>query len=126
MRYKVGNSVPLPLQKGDTSIFDLPNEPDDDVGGISCSQTALGTWKSRGFTYIRVHDGNETEVLLVVRMPYKVVNSVSLPLQEGDISIYDLPNGPDHIIVLFHVAKLRSGHGNFVYLPISVCMMEMK
>ena len=44
MRYKVVNSVSLPLQKGDISIFDLLNEPDDDFGGVSCSQTALMTW----------------------------------------------------------------------------------
>ena len=61
MRYEVVDSVSLPLQKGDISIFDLSNEPDNDVGGISCSQTALRTWKFRVFTYISVHDGNEVE-----------------------------------------------------------------
>ena len=43
VRYKVVNSVSLPLQKGDISIFVLVNEPDHDVGGVSCRQTALST-----------------------------------------------------------------------------------
>ena len=61
IRYKVVISVSRPLHKDDTSIFDLPNEPDHDFGGVSCSHTALSTWKFRGFTYISVHDGNEVE-----------------------------------------------------------------
>ena len=58
------NSVSRPLHKDDTSIFDLPNEPDHDFGGVSCSQSALSTWKFRGFTYISVHDGNEVGGIL--------------------------------------------------------------